>query len=58
MSVTKAVAAEFMLLLSVDMAAANRPAMISPSTPDGSWVLIYHGRMASLSRTAMLSSAG
>ena len=58
MSVTKAGAAEFMLLLNVDIAAAKSPAMTSPSTPRGSAVLMYHGRMASESAIDMLSSCG
>lgn len=58
MSVVKAVAAEFMLLLSVDMAAAKSPAMTSPSTPVGSRVLTNHGRMASPSATERLICPG
>ena len=40
-------AAEFILPLKVDIAAAKMPEISSPTIPTGNWVKIYHGKMAS-----------
>ena len=47
-SLAYAVAAEFMLLLKLLIAAANIPAIKRPEIPDGNFVAIYQGNIASL----------
>ena len=57
-SVAYAVAAEFMLLLKLLIAAAKMAAINSPARPEGSWDMMYHGKIASLLSNVGFSSPG
>ena len=48
MSIVKAVEMELILLDMVLMVAANRAAMSSPASPEGSWLIMKKGKMASV----------